>query len=145
MGTGFGPVAMQANEAYLITGTTPTASGDLYGGFTGPANFGPGGGFFADTGSGDWVGLTAAQNLILVPTGYLSNTALSSSATFDNTTLASLGVRSGTYVWTWGDGGANERFTLIIRGQGVPDGGTTVSLLGFALLGLLRLRRRLGC
>ena len=30
-------------------------------------------------------------------------------------------------------------------GQGVPDGGTTVSLLGCALLGLAGLRRRLGC
>ena len=30
-------------------------------------------------------------------------------------------------------------------GVGVPDGGTTVSLLGCALLGLAGLRRRLGC
>jgi len=30
-------------------------------------------------------------------------------------------------------------------GVGVPDGGTTVSLLGCALLGLAALRRRLGC
>jgi VPDSG-CTERM motif len=32
-----------------------------------------------------------------------------------------------------------------LAGVGVPDGGTTVSLLGFALLGLAGLRRRLGC
>ena len=31
------------------------------------------------------------------------------------------------------------------RGVGVPDGGSTVSLLSFALLGLAALRRRLGC
>ncbi len=30
-------------------------------------------------------------------------------------------------------------------GVGVPDGGTTVSLLGCALLGLVALRRKLGC
>jgi hypothetical protein len=30
-------------------------------------------------------------------------------------------------------------------GLGVPDGGTTVSLLGCALLGLVALRRKLGC
>jgi len=30
-------------------------------------------------------------------------------------------------------------------GVGVPDGGTTVSLLGFASLGLVALRRKLGC
>ena len=33
----------------------------------------------------------------------------------------------------------------VTRGTGVPDGGTTVSLLGCALLGLVALRRRLGC
>jgi VPDSG-CTERM motif len=27
----------------------------------------------------------------------------------------------------------------------VPDGGSTISLLGFALLGLIALRRKLGC
>jgi hypothetical protein len=36
-------------------------------------------------------------------------------------------------------------FTLIIGGAGVPDGGSTVSLLGCALLGLAALRRKLGC
>lgn len=30
-------------------------------------------------------------------------------------------------------------------GAGVPDGGTTVSLLGCALVGLAGLRRKLGC
>jgi hypothetical protein len=62
--------------------------------------------------------------------------------TFTGATFASLGLTPGTYEWTWGDG-RNQNFTLII-GQ-VPDGGTTVSLLGFALLGLVALRRRLGC
>ena len=68
--------------------------------------------------------------------------------TFDNATLASLGVTPGTYVWTWGTGLANQNFTLQIRSVGVPrvpDGGSTVSLLGCALLGLAALRRKLGC
>jgi hypothetical protein len=64
---------------------------------------------------------------------------------FDNATFASLGVTPGTYEWTWGTGLANQNFTLIIGGAGVPDGGSTVSLLGFALLGLTAVRRRLGC
>jgi hypothetical protein len=69
--------------------------------------------------------------------------------TFNNVTLADLGVTPGTYVWTWGDG-ANQNFTLRIGSvgvppPGVPDGGTTVSLLGFGLLGLVALRRKLPC
>jgi len=63
--------------------------------------------------------------------------------TFDNATFASLGVTPGTYEWTWGTGLRNQNFTLIIGGAGVPDGGSTVSLLGFALLGLAALRRKL--
>jgi VPDSG-CTERM motif len=35
--------------------------------------------------------------------------------------------------------------SVVPAGVGVPDGGTTVSLLGCALLGLAGLRRRLGC
>jgi hypothetical protein len=62
--------------------------------------------------------------------------------TVNNSTFASLGVTPGTYVWSWGQG-ANQRFTLIIGGAGVPDGGSTVSLLGCALVGLAALRRKL--
>jgi hypothetical protein len=44
-----------------------------------------------------------------------------------------------------GTGLPNQNFTLIIGGAGVPDGGSTLSLLGFALFGLAALRRKLGC
>ena len=67
---------------------------------------------------------------------------LFTSMTFDNATFASLGVTPGTYEWTWGTGLANQNFTLIIGGAGVPDGGSTVSLLGFGFLGLAALRRK---
>ena len=80
-----------------------------------------------------------------VPDGYVSGAALLSSATWNNATFASLGVTPGTYVWSWGTGLPNQNFTLIIGGAGVPDGGSTVSLLGFGLLGLAALRRKLSC
>ncbi len=80
-----------------------------------------------------------------MPPGYLSGAALSDSMTFNNATFASLGVTPGTYLWSWGTGLPNQNFTLIIGGVGVPDGGSTVSLLGFALLGLVALRRKLSC
>jgi len=52
------------------------------------------------------------SGLLVVPVGYVSDTALSDSATYDSATFRSLGVTPGTYVWTWGDGGANQNFTL---------------------------------
>ena len=71
--------------------------------------------------------------------------ALSRQRDLNSATFASLGVTPGTYIWRGGLDYANQNFTLIIGGAGVPDGGSTVSLLGFGLLGLAALRRRLGC
>src|SRR5205085_10415978 len=99
---------------------------------------------FASSVSGDSVGIFPDTSPFLFPTLYLSGAALSDSTTYNNATFASLGVTPGTYVWTWG-AGANQNFTLVIGAAGVPDGGSTVSLLGFGLLGLTALRGKLGC
>jgi len=80
-----------------------------------PMSFGSGGLTFASSGSGDMVGIfrTIFGDYLVVPAGYVSGTALSDSATYNNATFATLGVTPGTYVWTWGDG-ANQNFTLQI-------------------------------
>ena len=129
-----------------VISTGPFASMiDGYRGFTGPMDFGSGAGALPNTASGDFVGISGVGLGLFVPLNYISGTALSDSMTFNNATFASLGVTPGTYVWTWGTGLPNQNFTLIIGRAGVPDGGSTVSLLGCALLGLAALRRRLGC
>ena len=130
----------------ISTGPPPSGLGsvDVYRVFSGPANFGSGGQHNAteSLSSGNFVGIQASVDELFVPHGYISNSALSSSATWTGATFASLGVTPGTFVWTWGTG-ANQNFTLIIGGAGVPDGGSAVSLLGFGLLGLAALRRKL--
>jgi hypothetical protein len=96
--------------------------------------------------SGDFFALEEGINAFLaLPQGYTSGDPLTNSMTFDNATFASLGLTPGTYTWTWGTELRNQNFTLIIEGVGVPDGGTTVSLLGCALLGLAALRCKLSC
>ena len=128
-----------------VISTGPFASMiDGYRGFTGPMDFGSGAGALPNTASGDFVGISGVGLGLFVPLNYISGTALSDSMTLNNATFASLGVTPGTYVWSWGDG-ANQTFTLIIGGAGVPDGGSTVCLLGCALLGLVGLRRKLSC
>ena len=136
---------MNASFGAILTGQVLGGVVTGYTGFTGPTSFGPGGFFFATTGSGDLVGISSGARALYVPLGYVSGAALSSSATWNNATFASLGVTPGTYMWTWGTGLPNQNFTLIIGGAGVPDGGTTAFLLGFGLPGLTALRRKLSC
>ncbi len=137
-GIGIGP-----DRGTIQTGVN-FAIADVYIGFTGPTSFGPGPGALANTSSGDLVSIDNISQQIAVPHGYVSGAALSDSMTFNNATFASLGVTPGTYVWTWGTGLENQNFTLVIPGSAaVPDGGSTVSLLSCALLGLAALRRKL--
>jgi hypothetical protein len=130
-----------------ILGAISVASGhvDAYVGFSGPSNFGGGGLTFPSSNSGDPVGIFSFINFLLVPENYVSGTALSGTSAYNNATFASLGATPGTYVWSWGTGLENQNFTLVIGPAGVPDGGSTVSLLGCTLLGLAYLRRKLRC
>ena len=122
-----------------------------YTGFSGPSSFGPGTTIInASSDSGDSVSIIGAAVFpgpgIFLPAGYVSGAALSGSSTYNSATFASLGVTPGRYTWTWGTGLPNQNFTLQIGplpGPSVPDGGSTVSLLGCALLGLTALRRKL--
>jgi hypothetical protein len=84
---------------------------------------------------------------LVVPSGYISNTALLDSSTYDNATFASLGITPGTYTWTWGTGVHADSFTINAGVSGsVPDTGSTLMLLVIAA-GLMFLatcgRRRL--
>jgi hypothetical protein len=75
-----------------------------------------------------------------VPAGYVSDTALSDTATYNGATFATLGVTPGTYKWTWGTGAANQNFTLQIA---VPEPSTWAMMLaGFAGLALAGYRSR---
>ena len=104
-------------SAFILTGPT-SSSVDSYLGGTGPTSFGGlfAGVSFASSGSGDMVGRTVdywGDAHIIVPTGYVSGTFLSDTATYSGQTIATLGVTPGTYVWRWGSG-ANQNFTLQI-------------------------------
>ena len=140
-------LSAQINSTVAAIGTGPAfpVAGDLYNGLSGPTSFGSGLTTVPSSGSGDTVGIGGKVGRLVVPGGYVSGTALSDTSTYDNATFKSLGLTPGTYVWTWGTGLPNQNFTLVIGRGTVPDAGSTVSLLGFALLGLAALRRKLGC
>jgi hypothetical protein len=107
-------------------------------------SFGSGGQNNASSGSGDFVGIANSTGNLLVPPGYVSDSPLSDTATYDNQTFTSLGVTPrdpGVYEWRWGRG-ANQNFTLDIVAGAVPEPSTwAMMLLGFAGLGLVGYRK----
>jgi hypothetical protein len=123
------------DSAFISTGPTGLVFFEDYiglGAITGPTNFGSGAAVLAISGSGDFVGIIAVEQLLFVPQGYISDEPLSSSATFPGS-FDSDGVTPGTYEWTWGPG-PDQNFTLLV----VPEP-TSLSLLVFGVLLLLLL------
>ena len=123
-------------SASIYTGPT-SSSVNRYFGARGPRSFGSGPFTSASSGSGDMVGITTAifGDILWVPTGYVSGTALSDMAIYSGATLAKLGVTPGTYVWTWG-AGANQNFTLKILSAMLPAANiTNSSTRAFVLAG----------
>ena len=99
--------------AYIVTGSP--ATGDFYTGFSGPTNFGNSSSItIASSCSGDQVGIEFATNDLYLPRGYISGQPLSDSSTYNNASFSSLGVTTGTYVWSWG-AGPDQNFTLVIQ------------------------------
>jgi hypothetical protein len=135
-GIGLGGVVPQAVDGWIGTVTGSTAI------------FATGGLLEADSGSGDAVDIIplydSPQGAIFVPTGYVSGSALSDTSTWDNTTIAALGLIPGTYTYNWGSGADADFFTINI-GQSTPEPGTAWLLAGgFALfIFARRLRARI--
>lgn len=125
---------MDPSNGAILTGPATLTSIDEYAGVHGPTSFGTHSGTEnADSGSGFLVGIINDQFLD-VPSGYVSDSPLSSSSTWTGATFSSLGVTPGIYVWTWGTG-ADQSFTLDVVAT-APDTGSTLGLLFLSLIAL---------
>ena len=52
---------------------------------------------------------------LYVPSGYVSNTNISGTATYINTTIAGAGLTPGTYTWSWGSGANASSLVMVIN------------------------------
>ena len=122
----------------IAVGPTSSVAVTFWTGISGPANIGSGPQVLADTGSGTLVALLTNSGFEL-QSGYVSGSAITGTATWNNRTLAGLGLTPGTYTYTWGSGGNADTFTLVI---GTPVSNTPVPsswylmTLGILCLGL---------
>jgi len=122
-----------------VTGGSALPATSYLGSISGPASFGGGSSTGASFYGGDEVGVEGANQLLWVPTDYVSGSFLSNNMTFNNATFASLGFTPGTYTYTWGSGATAD--SLTVTSTPVPEGSTTL-LLGIGLAGLFAARWR---
>ncbi len=110
---------------------------------SGPANFGTGGETMASAASGDKVGIGIGlfQSCVLTPDGYVSGQHLSDTTTWDNTTIAGLGITPGAYKWTWGTGANADSF--VIQTVTPEPSGTALLVMALGTIGLYAWMRRL--
>jgi hypothetical protein len=122
---GGGPGGLGAPSATFIVGGSIGAF-DQYSGstFNAPATFGSFSGP-SNSGSGDTFGVIMNGQppyILAVPAGYTSNESLTSTMTFTNTSIATMGLTEGTYTYTWGTGGNADAINMIIGGTSGTSG-----------------------
>jgi len=64
---------------------------------------------------------------IVVPSGYVSNTVISGTATYGGTTIESMGLTPGTYTWSWGSGANSSSIVMVIESSSVTPTPTSTS------------------
>lgn len=132
--------SMSPASGRIIIGPLAPADLAIYPGISGPTSFGSGSSEDADSGSGGLLGVLSSDSGLLLPEDYISGDTLSSTATWANQTLSSLGVAPGSYLWNWGSGADADFFRLtVIEGTtpvSEPSGVLLLALpLGFVMLG----------
>jgi hypothetical protein len=135
-------------QGSIALGATPLGDINIYGSITGPGSFGTGITSTASSGTGDIFGLEGpnlsgfGKTVLDLPINYVSGSALSASDTYDNTTIAAMGLAPGTYTWTWGAGGEADSLTINISGVPEPQSLTLAATAAGLLSGLAFHRRR---
>lgn len=108
----FGPQAIWAIGPYVTVQQYDGASFTTF-----PTSFGTAGSYPTPSSSGSTFGILndiSGGRLLIVPSGYTSNTVISGTAVYPNTTIAGMNLSAGTYTWVWGSGGNASTLVMTI-------------------------------
>jgi hypothetical protein len=117
--TSAGPSNMSGgySSAAGVWAIGPNASVDTYSGtISNPGAFGTSA-IGVTSNAGSTFGILpggGSGRLLNVPSGYITNTNISGSSTYANTTIAGAGLTPGTYTWSWGTGGNTSTVVMTI-------------------------------
>jgi hypothetical protein len=129
-----------ASTAFI--GMGPSESRTLYfEAFSNSISFGNGGGIAANSTTGTIFGFYSAFNYLMTPLDYVSGSALSGTDTYDNRTLASMGMSLGSYVLNLRNG---DTITVNVGPvAAVPETATWgMMIAGFGMMGAAMRTRR---
>lgn len=132
-GAGNAPASSAIASSFGYIGFGGTKN-QIYHGFNGPANWGSGGIFFPSSTTGNAFAFEASDSngpFIIVSSSFGFGSALSASSTFSNQTLTSLGLNTGSYVYT----SSGDSITVNVGNTGgVPEPANwALMVIGFAL------------
>ena len=113
---GPGSIVGGYNSGQAVWAIGPNTSVDTYSGtITYPFIFGTSAvGVTSNTGSTFGILPGGSGRLLYVPSGYVSNTNISGTSTYANTTIAGAGLTPGTYTWSWGSGANASSLVMVI-------------------------------
>jgi formylglycine-generating enzyme required for sulfatase activity len=94
--------AFHFGSGMVRVGTPASVRVRQYSGIVGPNVFGSNEIGRIVSGSGDVVGVLPKRRLLILPAGYESGTSVFGRATYEEVTLAELGLAVGIYQWSWG-------------------------------------------
>jgi hypothetical protein len=150
--SGFGSTAL----TNFLAGSTPSsgiltvgAPGNAYlsygYAFSGATSFGSFIPTAASSGTGSDFGFNRTSGTLYVPAGYVSGSAVSGTATYDNTTLAAMGFTGGTYNVAYAFPFTGDSIVVNVPAVPVPEPGTyALMLAGLGVMGFMAGQRRQG-
>lgn len=119
--------AVPAGFYTQVGAISPTASG--------PTALGTGGVFLAASGTGERIILWTTHE-VFAPVVYVSGPALNSTSTWNNTSLAGLGLRADTDTSTWGTGATADSLITNVVPTRIPEPHEYAMVAGLGLVGL---------